>query len=116
MRGRFRRLVALIVVLTLTLSVFAAARAEADESAIEDILARFLSNDELCESAPQQSVNGVYRCAELLAVIAYEFDSTGAYGSAVDDVLARLVSNDERCESALQQTANGVCRCAERWP
>ena len=82
-------------------------------SLVEDVLDRFASNDALCESAPQQSVNGVYRCVELLSIIAYRLDDEGAYGDLIGDVLDNFASNDARCESAPQQSANGIYRCAE---
>ena len=107
MNVHFRRLAALTLSILLALAFLTTGHAQTYGSLVEDVLDRFASNDALCESAPQQSVNGVYRCVELLSIIAYRLDDEGAYGDLIGDVLDRFASNDARCESAPQQSANG---------
>ena len=71
MNIRFRRLAALTLSILLALTLLTTGHAQSYSSLVEDVLDRFASNDARCESAPQQTVNGSYRCVELLAVIAY---------------------------------------------
>ena len=80
---------------------------------MDGVLTSLGTNDDYCESALQQSANGAYRCAELLAIIAYALDYTGEDAPAIEGILESLESNDERCESAQQQIVNGTYRCVE---
>ena len=43
---------------------------------IDGVLSSLSSNDARCEGAQQQVVNGAYRCVELLAIVAYQFDTS----------------------------------------
>ena len=43
-------------------------------AAIQSIHSSFVSSNRSASSAPQQQVNGLYRCVELLEVIAYAMD------------------------------------------
>ena len=78
-----------------------------------DTLDLLSQNDARCESAPQQSANGSYRCVELLAIIAYELDTAGLYSDVISGTLERFSANEAACESAPQQTVNGSYRCVE---
>lgn len=80
---------------------------------ILDIIDTFEQQDNSAGSAPQQLVNGAYRAAELLTVIAYELDSYGSYSSVISDIYDSLGENDKSTSSAPQQSVNGFYRCAE---
>ena len=82
-------------------------------SVIKNILSDYEENNDRCESAPQQSVNGAYRSVELLGVIAYELDSSGAYSPVIKNILSDYEENNDRCESAPQQSVNGAYRSVE---
>ena len=113
MNIRFRRLAALTLSILLALTLLTTGHAQSYSSLVEDVLDRFASNDARCESAPQQSANGIYRCAELLAIIAYELDTAGLYSDVISGTLERFSANEAACESAPQQTVNGSYRCVE---
>ena len=85
MNIRFRRLAALTLSILLALTLLTTGHAQSYSSLVEDVLDRFASNDARCESAPQQSVNGVYRCEELLAI-------TGTYDAYIRARTARRSS------------------------
>ena len=50
---------------------------------------------------------------ELLAIIAYELDTSGLYSDVISGTLERFSANEAACESAPQQTVNGSYRCVE---
>ena len=71
------------------------------------------TNNKACTGAPQQEANGAYRMVEMLAIIAYESDSSGMYSDLVSSVLDDLSTNNKACTGAPQQLANGLYRCVE---
>ena len=71
------------------------------------------TNNDACSGAPQQEANGAYRMVEMLAIIAYETDSSGAYSDLISGVLDDMSTNNEACSGAPQQLANGLYRCVE---
>ena len=67
------------------------------------MLDRFASNDARCESAPQQSVNGVYRCVELLAIIAYNQPVTKSFVEQIRGVDSSSVVNSLVAKGLVQE-------------
>lgn len=105
----------LCLALALTLLFACAFPASAADYAemIADVLDTLERNNALCESAPQQTANGLYRAVDMLAIIAYAQDQNGQYASLISDVLDNLSAQNELCESAPQQCANGAYRMVD---
>ena len=106
----------LCYLLTTALFVACAAPACAASSysdLISGVLDDMSSNNEACSGAPQQSANGSYRLVEMLAIIAYELDSSGKYSDLISGVLDDMSTNNKACTGAPQQLANGLYRCVE---
>ena len=61
----------------------AQAQASAYSDTVDSVLSTWESVNSSCSGAPQQLANGTYRMTELLAVLAYELDSTGVYGDLI---------------------------------
>lgn len=57
-------------------------------SDISSVSSSFILNNYSCDSAPQQEVNGVYRCVEMLNIIAGALDTRGFYSSSVSSVMS----------------------------
>ena len=79
-------------------------------SDISDVMYDYVMNNYSCKSAPQQQVNGAYRCVEMLEIIAKE---VGGSSSDISDVMYDYVMNNYSCDSAAQQAVNGFYRAVE---
>ena len=111
-----RRLCALILCLAMTLlcgSLQAAAANSTYTDLIEDVLARYESADRSANGAPQQQVNGAYRCFELLSILALEKDYTGGFEDVYDSIWKDCESGNNSASGAPQQLVNGLYRCVD---
>ena len=64
-----KRIVSALLLVCLLFS-FVPACADSYTSAISEVMSDFVLNNYSCKSAPQQQVNGAYRCVEMLEIIA----------------------------------------------
>ena len=102
--------VLLTIILALALLAPQTELAGSYASTIRDIHSSFVSGNRKADSAPQQQVNGAYRCVELLEVWAYQ---VGVASGTVSDIHSSYVSGNRRADSAPQQLANGLYRGVE---
>ena len=106
MMKRLISLIAALLCLTLPFSAFAGSYS----STIQSIHSSFVSGNRSASSAPQQAVNGAYRCVELLEVIAAEY---GVSSSSISSIHSTFSSSNRSASSAPQQLVNGLYRCVE---
>ena len=106
MKKTMMSLLALALCLMLPISCLAGSYS----STISSIHSSFVSSNRSAKSAPQQAVNGAYRCVELLEVIAYEY---GVSSSTVSSIHSSFSSSNRSSKSAPQQLVNGLYRCVE---
>lgn len=80
---------------------------------ISAIINQMSRNDNLCQGASQQMVNGFFRIFEILELIAHELDEDGNYYSEIVSIRNTLERNEIYSQSAPQQCANGCYRLVE---
>ena len=105
-----KKLVCLVLCVLLLLAEPFSALARDFSSAIQSVHSTFVSSNTRAKSSPQQSVNGAYRCVELLVLIALQ---VGVPSSTVNSIHSTFVSSNNRADSAPQQEVNGLYRCVE---
>jgi hypothetical protein len=84
-----------------------------DSTMINKVLDSWKSGNSSATGAPQQLVNGLYRCVELAYLIGNKSDSWGIWSSYFSSVYDSWVDINKSCQGAPQQAANGMYRFVE---
>ena len=74
MKKTLKSLTALLLALIMTASMTCGALAEDYSSKISSIMTSYTLGDIRASSAPQQAANGLYRCVEMLELIARQLN------------------------------------------
>ncbi len=70
-------------------------------------------NDSSASNINHQILNGTYRTVQLLEIIAYELDTSGAFSDYISDVMDTLRKNDSSASNINQQILNGCYRTVQ---
>ena len=103
----------LCLVVAMMLLCTSSALASSHASQISSVMSSFSSQNTRADNIYQQICNGTYRTTELLTIIAYELDTSGAYASQIRSVQSSFSSQSTRADNIYQQICNGTYRTTE---
>ena len=115
MKNKHRLLSLLLSVLFLLSSVSNALAADSSVyiDAIDNVMDTLKQNDSSASNINHQILIGRYRTVQMLEIIAYELDTTGAYADAIDSVMDTLKRNDSSASNINHQILNGAYRTVQ---
>ena len=103
-----KRIISVILIISILTVCVPSWAASNYSDMVSSVLDSMNQNNKSAKGAPQQTANGAYRAVEMLSIMAYRLDSSGAYSSIIESAIDTLNSNHKHLVGAPQPTANGL--------